>query len=105
MSKPIALAWALEMWGYGFMGLGTWLAAGFFGTSRIERTARALFILNGFLSVIGVLAVSIDLKGVFSVPGLVGYGFWNLQYIVLAVVFYRVLQKRRVQAETKTASD
>jgi hypothetical protein len=105
MSNPIALSWAIEMWGYGFMGLGTWLAAGFFGASRLERTARVLFILNGFLSVLGALSVSIDLRGVFSLAGLVGYGFWNLLYVVLAVVFYRVLQTRRVQAEIKTESD
>ncbi len=95
MSNPIALAWAIEMWGYGFMGLGTWLAAGFFGASRLERAAQILFILNGVTSVFGALVLSFDLKGVFSIPGLVGYGLWNVLYVALAVVFYRVLQRRR----------
>ena len=44
MSNPNSLSWALEMWGYGLMGLGTWFAAGFFGTTRLERIAKALFI-------------------------------------------------------------
>jgi len=66
MANPSSLAWAIEMWGYGFMGLGTWLAAGFFGTSRLERIAKALFILNGVVSVLGALVISIDLNGVFS---------------------------------------
>lgn len=96
MSNPIALAWAIEMWGYGFIGLGTWLAAGFFGASPLERTARVLFILNGVVSVLGALAIAIDLSGVFSIFGLIGYGAWNVLYLVLAIVFYRVLQKRRV---------
>jgi hypothetical protein len=97
MSNPIALAWAIEMWAYGFMGLGTWIAAGFFGTSRLERIGKVLFILNGVVSIIGVLAISIDLSGVFSVIGLLGYGAWNLLFFVLALVFFRVLQKRRFE--------
>lgn len=100
MSNPIALTWAIEMWAYGFMGLGTWLAAGFFGASRLERTARVLFILNGVVSVLGALAIAVDLSGVFSTAGLIGYGAWNVLYLALAIVFYRVLQKQRVGERT-----
>jgi hypothetical protein len=25
MSNPTSIAWAIEMWGYGYQGLGTWL--------------------------------------------------------------------------------
>jgi len=100
MSNPISLAWALEMWAYGIMGLGTWLAAGFFGAGSLERTARILFIVNGVISVLGAITVSIDLSGVFSIYGLIGYGVWNVLFLVLAVVFYRVLQKRREAERT-----
>ena len=93
MSNPSSLPWALEMWGYGLMGLGTWFAAGFFDTSRLERIAKTLFIVNGVLSVFGALMASIDLGGVFSTAGLVGYGIWNVLYLALAVTFYRVLHK------------
>ena len=95
MSNPSSLPWALEMWGYGLMGLGTWFATGYFGRSRLERIARFLFILNGVLSVFGALTASIDLAGVFSTAGLVGYGIWNVVYLALAVTFYRVLQENR----------
>jgi len=95
MSNPSSLPWALEMWGYGLIGLGTWLAAGFFGTSRLEKIAKALFILNGIVSVFGAVIASIDLAGVFSIAGLIGYGVWNVLYLALAITFYRVLQKRR----------
>jgi hypothetical protein len=95
MSNPNSLPWALEMWGYGLMGLGTWFAAGFFGTSRLERIAKTLFIVNGVLSVFGAVIASIDLGGVFSTAGLVGYVIWNVLYLALAVTFYRVLQDRR----------
>jgi hypothetical protein len=97
MSNPIALSWAIEMWAYGFMGLGTWLAAGFFGDKPLEKTARALFILNGVVSVLGTLAITVDLSGVFSIYGLIGYGAWNVLFLILAVVFYRVLQRRRFE--------
>jgi len=95
MSNPSSLPWALEMWGYGLMGLGTWLAAGFFSASRLERIAKGLFVVNGVVSVFGALVASIDLGGVFSTAGLVGYGLWNVLYLALAVTFYRVLQNRR----------
>jgi hypothetical protein len=95
MANPRSLAWAIEMWAYGFIGLGTWLAANSFGGNRLERFARFLFISNGAISILGALAISVDLSGVFSVVGLVGYGVWNVLYGALAVVFYLVIRKRR----------
>ena len=102
MANPTSLVWALEMWAYAFMGLGTWLAAGLFGASPLERTAKALFILNGVTSILGALIISIDLSGVFSVAGLLGYGIWNIIYLALAVVFYRVLARQRARETTET---
>lgn len=97
MSNPRSLAWAVEMWAYGFIGLGTWLAAGFFNGNRLELIAKWLFILNGVASVLGVVAIAFDLSGVFSVAGLVGYGVWNVLYGALAIVFCLVIRKRRWQ--------
>lgn len=96
MSNPRSLTWALEMWGYGFIGLGTWLAAGFFAAGRLEMIAKSLFILNGVMSVLGALVVSVDLSGVFTLAGLIGYGVWNVVYLALAVAFYLVMRKRGV---------
>ena len=95
MANPTSLTWAMEMWGYGFMGLGTWLAAGFFGPSRLERITGILFVVNGVVSMLGALLISIDLGRVFSLAGLVGYGVWNILYLALAVAFFRVLAQRR----------
>jgi len=100
MSNPVALTWAMEMWAYGFMGFGTWLAAGFFGANPVERVAKVLFILNGVVSVLGALVITVDLSGVFSMAGLIGYGAWNVLFLALAIVFYQVLQKRRLGDET-----
>ena len=98
MANPHSLTWAIEMWAYGFMGLGTWLAAGFFGATRVEKITKALFIANGVASVLGALAVSIDLGGVFSAAGLIGYGLWNVLYFALAITFYAALRARAVAA-------
>ena len=95
MSNPTSIAWAIEMWGYGFLGIGTWLVAGFFSGQGVERAARFVFILNGVLSVIGALWTALDLGWVLSVPGLVAFGLWNLLYVVLAVLFLLVLRRRR----------
>lgn len=98
MSNPIAMTWAIEMWAYGFIGIGTWCAAGFFGTSNLERAGKTLFIVNGVISILGALAVSIDLSGVFSSAGLIGYAVWNVLYLALAFVFYKVLRQRQAES-------
>jgi hypothetical protein len=95
MGNPTSLAWALEMWGYGGIGLGTWLAATFFGATRLERFAKVLFILNGILSLIGAVWTALDLGWVLTPPGYIGFGVWNLLYLVLAIVSIRVFLQRK----------
>lgn len=48
------------------------------------------------MSVLGALVVSVDLSGVFTLAGLIGYGVWNVVYLALAVAFYLVMRKRGV---------
>jgi hypothetical protein len=50
MANPRALAWALEMWGWAFLGLATWLIGPVFRGGALERAARAAFIVNGPVS-------------------------------------------------------
>ncbi|MBN2544166.1 MAG: hypothetical protein JXB50_00115 [Spirochaetes bacterium] len=99
MANPASLAWAFEMWGYGFLGLGTWLAASFFGTTGIEKFAKVLFILNGILSLIGAMWTALDLGWVLTPPGYISFGLWNLLYLVLAVVTIRVFLLRKKASE------
>jgi hypothetical protein len=94
MSNPISLAWALEMWGYGFLGIGTWLVSGFFEKKSIEKTAKVLFIFNGIVSLAGAIWTAIDLEWVYKTPGLISYLLWNVLYILLAIFYFLVLQKR-----------
>jgi hypothetical protein len=95
MSNPESIPWAIEMWGYGFLGLGTWLTAGFFTNQGIEKVTRILFIANGVLSIIGALWTSFDLGWVLSTAGLISFGGWNLLYIILALLYYFVLKGRQ----------
>lgn len=95
MANPYAITWSIEMWGYGFLGVGTWLAAGFFTNQGIEKVAKITFILNGVLSLIGAFWTSFDLGWVLSIAGLVSFGLWNVLYAVLAAVLYAVLRRRQ----------
>ena len=100
MANPTSIAWALEMWGYGFLGLGTWLAASFFGTTGIERFAKILFIFNGILSVTGAFWTALDLGWVLTPPGYISFGLWNLLYLGLAIVTIRVFLRRKKYSES-----
>lgn len=93
--NPTSSFWALEMWGYGFLGIGTWLAASFFTGRGLEQVAKVLFVLNGVLSIAGALLTSWDLEWVLSTAGVVSYVGWNLLYLILGGVFFVVLRRRR----------
>lgn len=99
VTNPTSLFWVVEMWGYGFLGLGTWLASGFFCGDGIERVAKILFVLNGIVSLAGALWTAIRLEWVLSPAGLASYAVWNVLYLALAVVFLFVVWRR--QSETK----
>ena len=94
MSNPLALSWALEMGGYGLLGLATWLAAGFFKRDGLEKAANRVFILNGILSLAGALWTSIQPGWVLTLPGLIAFATWNMLYFALAILVYTVLKRR-----------
>jgi hypothetical protein len=93
MANPLALAWALEMWGYAFLGLATALAAPVFYRSRLEKVLAWLLIANGVVSVATALITAADLEWVLSTPGLVGFMVWNVLLIV--ITFLVVVAARR----------
>jgi hypothetical protein len=97
VTNPSSLFWAIEMWGYGFLGLGTWFAAGFFPSHGIEGAIKALFVANGVLSVLGALYTSIRVEWVLSTAGMISYAAWNVLYLVLAALFLIVMIKKRAQ--------
>ena len=98
MGNPTSFAWAIEMWGYGFIGLATWCAAAFFRNKGIEKATKILFILNCIASIAGALYTALNLGWVLTPPGYIAFGVWNLLYFVLAIMTIRVFVVRKDNA-------
>lgn len=96
MANPNSLGWALEMWGYGFLGVATWFASKLFGESKLERATTALLIVNGITSIASALWTAIDSGWVLTTAGLVGYVVWNVLILAIAVLVLLVTRQRRL---------
>jgi len=92
MANPLSFCWANEMWGYGFLGVASWLMAGFY--DRKNNTIRTLLIVNGIVSLATVLCTIVDTEWLLSPVGLGGYMIWNVLMIVLMSLIYRHFGKR-----------
>jgi hypothetical protein len=83
MANPASFGWALEMYGYGILGVATACAAPFFGKSGLQGWIRFLLIINCVLSVIGAMLVPVFPGWVLTVPGVICGAAWNLLVAVL----------------------
>jgi hypothetical protein len=86
MANPGSLAWALEMYGWGGIGLSFVFMAFIFENSKTERTLKILFIANGISSCLSAIITSIDMNWLFSLAGFTALIIWNL--LVLVIDFY-----------------
>lgn len=94
MAHPGSLAWALEMWGYAFLGAATWLIAPFFTGGRLENFTRWTFVANGPLS-IGAALWSVAQPGWEARPaGLVAFVVWNVLALLMAASACWVFRQR-----------
>jgi hypothetical protein len=94
MSNPRSLAWAIEMWGYGFLGVATWLVAPVFQGSRLERVAASAFVANGPASILPAVFTASWPGWVMTAPGLVAYGVWNALALAMATLALLALRRR-----------
>ncbi len=85
MANPGSFAWALEMWGWGGIGISFIFMAFIFGNQKTERVLRVLFLVNGISSAASALITSIDMKWLFSPAGFAALITWNL--LVLGIDF------------------
>jgi hypothetical protein len=97
MSNPLSLAWALELWGWGFAGLSTWLLAPVFDGTPVERATRATFHANGLVSAAGTLWTVLQPGWALTRPGLVAFTLWNVLLASLAALALVALRQRSQQ--------
>jgi hypothetical protein len=87
MANPLSFCWANEMWGYAFLGVSTWLAAGYYKNKN--NIIRTLMIANGIVSLAGALWTIIDINWIMTIAGVVSYLAWNVLMIVMMTLIYR----------------
>lgn len=98
MASPHSLAWALEMWGYAFLGIATWLVVPSLRSTPLQRLAARLCVANAVLSLAGGVATAARLEWVFSPVGLACFGAWNVVMAALAVLSALVWREREAHA-------
>ncbi len=94
MANPGSFAWALEMYGWGGIGLSFVFMAFIFGEGNTERILKALFLVNGITSCCSALMTSINMKWLFSNAGLTALVVWNLLVFVIDIFLLKYLSKK-----------
>lgn len=94
MANPKSLAWAVEMWGWAFLGASTWLLSPIFRGDGAERWARRTFFANGPFSLAGALGTLVAPGWVSSLLGLVLFALWNVLIGVMAVLAWIAFERR-----------
>ncbi len=87
MANPLSLCWTIEMWGYGFLGIATWLTAGCY--ENRNNLIRILMIANGILSLGTAISTIINIRWVMTTAGIIAYFLWNVLMIFMMVAIYR----------------
>ena len=94
MSNPRSLAWAIEMWGWGLLGVATALVGGVFSGAGIERSARLTFVANAPVSIAGALLTTAMPGWMMTSWGLVAFSLWNVLLVVMVVLALLALRHR-----------
>lgn len=84
MSNPHSFCWAIEMWGYGFLGIATLLLSGYY--TNKYNSIRLLLIINGIGSLISAVWTMVDMDWVMTTTGLMAYFAWNVLMIVMMIM-------------------
>jgi len=88
MSDPLSMMFAIEILGYGFMGLATLFTAWVFNSGRLENAVRWLFIINGVLGIGGVIGYILNLNINIMYWGLVAWDIiMPVSSVLLAIIF------------------
>ena len=96
MANTFSLSWAIEMWGYAFLGLSTALSAAYY--KNRNNLIAALMILNGVLSICGALFTIVNVSWVMTKAGLTSYFGWNILMVMILTLIYRESVSLRAKA-------
>jgi hypothetical protein len=91
MANPGSLAWALEMYGWGGIGLSFIFMAFIFDKGTYEKPLKILFIANGISSCLSALKTSINMNWLFSPAGFAALIIWNVLVFVIDVLLLHYL--------------
>jgi hypothetical protein len=94
LSNPRSLGWALEMWGYGFLGAATWLVSPVFSGSRLERATAWTFAANGPASIVPAVWTAVQPGWVMTPAGFLAFAVWNALVVVMAALAIAVFGRR-----------
>lgn len=90
MNNPAALGWAIEIWGYGILGIASLFAAPFYlaRPAPLDKVIAAILGVNGIMSIAGALITAFALPWVFTMPGLVAFTLWNVVMLALGATLF-----------------
>ena len=98
MANPLSLSWAIEMWGYAFLGLSTALCSVYYRDR--SNLIAVLMVLNGIVSVFSAVMTAANVHWVMTVGGLLAYFGWNVLMILMMILIYRETNSSRRQPKT-----
>ena len=94
MANPGSFAWALEMYGWGGIGLSFIFMAFIFGNGKYERLLKILFLANGICSFVSAIMTSINMNWLFSPAGLTALVVWNVLVFVIDIFLLKYFRNK-----------
>lgn len=95
MANPGSLAWALEMYGWGGIGLSFVFMAFIFEDNKLQQTLKILFLINGLSSCISAIITSINMNWLFSPAGFTALIVWNLLVLVIDIFLLKYFKTKQ----------
>jgi hypothetical protein len=99
MANPGSLAWALEMWAWGFLGVATWLASTVFAHGKLDRLAASMLVANGVSSTLSAFCTAARPEWVMTKAGLIGFSLWNVLVFAMSTLVLLALRQRLRQED------
>ncbi|MCF8336205.1 MAG: hypothetical protein K9H65_06355 [Bacteroidales bacterium] len=97
MSNTQSVAWVLEMFGYGFLGLSTWCISMVFWGSKRMNWIRYLLIAYGVISVAGAATTIGGVSWLSKATGTIAFTGQNVLLLITMVLIYHEFRKRRIK--------